>query len=286
MSDATIPSLIRNMDKYIVLDIETPYSFYVQDGIREVAAMAVVDSSIVEMLHLAIITDQEKYKDGYGAGLEAIEENDDYKSQFRGFINKYKYPLVAHYASFEKRFLSYWKWVTEDQPFYCSLSAIRRSNPGLPSYSLNYLLYKYGLNKEQDHTAFQDVIDLVEILKQIKPAIWAPTGSDYNPEYQRELTQERRRRLEAAKENPLSNLLNGKKVVFTGKMAGSRIEMMEIAIKHGAEAADSVSKKTDLLVVGEDAGSKLSKAIALNIKVISEKDFWKLVGQKSLESVR
>ena len=57
--------------------------------------------------------------------------------------------------------------------------------------------------------------------------------------------------------------------------------MMELAIKYGATTADSVSIKTDLLVVGENAGSKLSKAQSLGIKIISEIEFWDLIKTSS-----
>lgn len=286
MSYASTTGIIHNMADFIVIDIETPFSFFVEDGIRELAAVAVSNGTVVDQLHLAIITDPEKYKEGYGAGLEAIERNETYRSMFQSFIIKHNYPLVAHYASFEKRFLSYWNWIDEPQNLYCSLRAIRKSNPGLPSYKLSSLLQAFEIDREQTHTAYQDVLDLLELLRITKPQYWLPVGCDYDPEYEKQLKEERSRRFIEAKNNPISSLLEGKKVVFTGKMDGSRTEMMDIAIRHGGEVAETVSKKTDLLVVGEDAGSKLNKAIALNIKVISEKDFWKIVGKKSLEQVR
>ena len=286
MSDAGPSGIIYDMADFTLIDIETPFSLFVEDGIRELAAVAVSNGTVVDQLHLAIITDQEKYKEGYGAGLEAIESNKAYRLEFQSFLMKYNYPLVAHYASFEKRFLSYWNWIDESQTLYCSLRAIRKSNPGLSSYKLSSLLQTFGIDRAQTHTAYQDVLDLLELLRLTKPQYWLPVGYDYDPEYEKQLKEERSRRFIEARNNPLSSLLEGKKVVFTGKMEGSRTEMMEIAVRHGGAVADSVSKKTDLLVVGEDAGSKLSKAIALDIKIISERDFWKLVGKNSLEKVR
>ena len=47
--------------------------------------------------------------------------------------------------------------------------------------------------------------------------------------------------------------------------------------KAGAAVTDSVSKKTDYLVVGEDAGSKLDKARALGVKTLSEQEFLKML---------
>ena len=53
-----------------------------------------------------------------------------------------------------------------------------------------------------------------------------------------------------------------------------------IAIKYGAVTTNSISKKTDLLVVGENPGSKLRKAKELGIKTIYEEEFWNIVDNK------
>lgn len=265
------------MDNYIIIDIETPYSLYPEDGIREVAALVIQDNKIIDTLHLAIIADEEEYRNGYGAGLEAIETNEEFKNQFKELLKKYPYPLVAHNAPFEKKFLQYWGWLEPDfDEIYCSMRAIRYSYE-LDSYKMETLIRHFGIAEHQQHTALSDVSDLFEILKATKPTKWYKVGESYSSkhdaEYERLNREEVKQRLAKAKENLLTNIFNGKKVVFTGKMGFDRTTMMEIALHYGATTANTVSRKTDILVVGKDAGSKLKKAMELGIRVITEKEF-------------
>lgn len=59
-----------------------------------------------------------------------------------------------------------------------------------------------------------------------------------------------------------------KKFVITGTIDGiSRDELKEIIVKYGGSTSDSVSSKTDVVIVGENAGSKLLKAKELNIEI-------------------
>ena len=72
----------------------------------------------------------------------------------------------------------------------------------------------------------------------------------------------------------------GKTVVVTGTLSKlSREEAKEALRKAGANVTDSVSKKTDFLIVGEDAGSKLDKARALGVKTLEENKFVKMLEQ-------
>jgi DNA ligase (NAD+) len=65
--------------------------------------------------------------------------------------------------------------------------------------------------------------------------------------------------------------LSGKTIVLTGTLVTmSRSEAKEKLLALGAKVAGSVSKKTDFVVAGSDAGSKLSKAESLGISVVGE----------------
>jgi DNA ligase (NAD+) len=79
---------------------------------------------------------------------------------------------------------------------------------------------------------------------------------------------------QAARDSPVS----GKTVVFTGSLEQmTREEAKAMAERLGAKVSGSVSKKTDLVVAGPGAGSKLKDAQKHGVQVVSEDDWFKLV---------
>ena len=74
--------------------------------------------------------------------------------------------------------------------------------------------------------------------------------------------------------------MTGKTFVVTGTLARySREEIEDLIKKLGGKATGSVSKKTDYVVAGEKAGSKLDKASELGVQVLTEDEFDKLIGR-------
>jgi DNA ligase (NAD+) len=72
---------------------------------------------------------------------------------------------------------------------------------------------------------------------------------------------------------------DGKSVVFTGTLTSmTRQEAAQLVAASGARVADSVSKKTDYLVVGIDPGSKLKRAQALGVTILNEPDLLQRLG--------
>ncbi|WP_026497419.1 NAD-dependent DNA ligase LigA [Butyrivibrio sp. WCD2001] len=75
-----------------------------------------------------------------------------------------------------------------------------------------------------------------------------------------------------------SDKLSGMTIVVTGTLPSlGRKEAEELITKNGGKAAGSVSKKTTMVLAGEAAGSKLTKAQELGIKVINEEEFLELI---------
>ena len=80
-----------------------------------------------------------------------------------------------------------------------------------------------------------------------------------------------------AKENPFK----GTTVVLTGTMSESRGAIKEMLESLGAKVSSSVSKKTNFLIYGEDAGSKYDKAESLGVKTLSEDEMRQLLREGS-----
>ena len=80
--------------------------------------------------------------------------------------------------------------------------------------------------------------------------------------------------------NTEENYFTNKTIVLTGALSSfSRPELTKILLSYGANVTSSVSKKTDLVIAGKDAGSKLDKARDLNIEIIDEDKLTNLLSE-------
>jgi DNA ligase (NAD+) len=131
---------------------------------------------------------------------------------------------------------------------------------------------------------FDDLMDLTKVTKdgflQI-PDIGETTASDLYEFFHEEQNLEILGRMKdaglnmkAVKDEDASDKLSGMTIVVTGTLPSlGRKEAEELIVKNGGKASGSVSKKTSLVLAGEAAGSKLTKANELGIKVIDEQTF-------------
>ncbi len=165
------------------------------------------------------------------------------------------------------------------------LASIEKSK----TVSFDRFIWALGIRNVGDHTArllskrFPDIdalskaseeelLAIPEVGPEIARNIRAYFDDEHNLEFIRKLLDAKVDIQHDAA--PVSNRLQGLSFVFTGTLPTlKRNEAQELAEKHGARVSGSVSKKTNYVVAGEEAGSKLDKARDLGVAVITEEDF-------------
>ena len=121
----------------------------------------------------------------------------------------------------------------------------------------------------------------MDALDDIGPSVIESVGRFFAEEHNRRMVDDLVAQLtvEAAEQAASDSPVAGKTVVFTGSLERmTREEAKAMAERLGAKVAGSVSKKTDLLVAGPGAGSKLAKARDLGVETIDEDGWFDLIG--------
>jgi DNA ligase (NAD+) len=128
-----------------------------------------------------------------------------------------------------------------------------------------------------DEEAIAEMDALDQIGDTVIQAVAAYFGESHNRGIVERLTKEVK--ILDAEKPKKDTAIAGKTVVFTGALEKmTREEAKTQAERLGAKAAGSVSKKTDYVVAGPGAGSKLADAKKLGVKVLTEDEWLKLVG--------
>jgi len=141
------------------------------------------------------------------------------------------------------------------------------------------LAESFGSMDELEEATAERLAEINEIGEIIAESVYGFLQSDHG----RAAIDELRRlgvSMEAPKKGAESGgaIFAGKTFVVTGTLSKyTRDEAHELIAGHGGRASSSVSKKTDYLLAGEKAGSKLAKAEKLGVPVISEDEFEKLI---------
>ncbi|BDI32760.1 DNA ligase [Capsulimonas corticalis] len=114
-------------------------------------------------------------------------------------------------------------------------------------------VHEIGLATAESIVAFFGQTETTELLKKLTDAGVTPQADAHAP---------------------VSDKFAGKSFVFTGSMITMTREDAEALVRqYGGRAASSVSKKTDYVVAGESAGSKLEKAQTLGVTILTEEEF-------------
>lgn len=261
------------MNEMLLIDLETQ-DFRVESGIYEVACIAVRNYEIIDQLYLGKEIDGYMGRRKYGYGFHDISRDDEHVGKFKSFIAQYPYPIVAHNCPFDRKFLTYYNWISHEYPSYCSMRAIRMENGTLSSYALSNLISHYQIADEVEHDAMSDIMNVYQILKILQPRTWLPVGSKG---IQVSSKQKPRDKDKIDLDIEQTHTLLGEVVCFTGTSIYQRSTMQEIAKVNGAEVSDNVTSNTTMLVVGVDAGSKLDKAQEKGISIISDDEFMKIL---------
>ena len=135
--------------------------------------------------------------------------------------------------------------------------------------SINRTLETYKISHELGGVTCKSLFDFFNsdngqlILNKLKALNINPKSNNYNP-------------------NPKTDTYNSSPIidtqwVITGTLSKSRDVFKSYIENLGGKVMSSISKKTDYLLAGENAGSKLSKATNLNVTILDEKDFLSLI---------
>jgi len=120
----------------------------------------------------------------------------------------------------------------------------------------------------------------LEAIDGVGPIVARSVVEWFKDKENRRLIQRLKRYVEINKETLQTgnNALKGKTFVLTGTLPTlERNEAKEMIRASGGEVSSFVSQKTDYVVAGESAGSKLDKAKELGVKIISEEEFLKMM---------
>ena len=122
------------------------------------------------------------------------------------------------------------------------------------------------------HASVDDFIAVDDIGEVASSNLYSFFSYELNKKFLREMT-DLGFELKEEKNLSSSSMLLSKKIAITGKLSSiSRDKLKSDLEELGVKGVSSISKNTDYVIVGDDAGSKLDKAKALNIEIIYDKD--------------
>lgn len=139
------------------------------------------------------------------------------------------------------------------------------------------LAEKFGSMENLQRASIEDLTAIEDFGE-----IMANSVIDYfaNPEHVKAIEELYAMGVKIKEEEKRSGAMTGYVVVLTGSLPTlKRSQAKQLIEEHGGKTADSVSKAVNLVVAGEDAGSKLDKATKLGIKIIDEAGLLAMIGK-------
>jgi DNA ligase (NAD+) len=134
---------------------------------------------------------------------------------------------------------------------------------------------------DRDSEAWHDLDNISQIGESVATDLTAFFAEKHNRKVVADLAKEVEILPVEAPAAVSGSKIAGKTVVFTGELGTmTRREAKARAEALGAKVAESVSRKSDYVVVGSDAGSKATKAKELGLVVLSEQDWLDLIGTR------
>ena len=173
---------------------------------------------------------------------------------------------------------------SKDRPLWRLLTAMNLRHVG--TRTAQQLAERFGSMEAIASASEADLAQVDEIGDVIAKSVRAFFTSDYGQRIVSELkalglNMGSEADAAAAAAKNAAGVLAGKTLVVTGTLTRfTRDQIQELIQQHGGRASSSVSKKTDYLVAGTDAGSKLTKARDLGVAVLDEDGFIALIGSR------
>ncbi len=170
---------------------------------------------------------------------------------------------------------------------------LRAIEKGKEPPDLSRLIFALGIKGVGEHLAdvlaerFSSLEDLMNAtydelteIPEIGPETARNIVGFFREEHNRRVIEKLRKAgVRFPERRPEAGRLKDKVFVFTGTLDSlTRDEAKELVAKEGGRCSDSVSKRVDFVVVGKEPGSKYEKAERLGIKMLSEKEFKKMLG--------
>lgn len=138
------------------------------------------------------------------------------------------------------------------------------------------LCKQFNTIEKLENATFEDLIEIRDIGNILAKNIVEYFENVENRELIKRLKELNLNMTESVKEI-LSNKLDGKTFVITGTLSRPRKEIQKLVEENGGKNISGISSKTNYLIAGDDAGSKLDKAKEKNVTIITEEEFIELL---------